>query len=390
MNTTASRLRFSFAAPVLSTAFALVACSSAPEVGPIETEVLGEVSDAIVGGVRATEFPEAALVDMSRGGRGVSICSGSLIAPRVVLTAGHCIGGFDGWTVRLPYAGGQVATAEGAAVLDYVNDSDFVNPNQHDVGLVFLSRALTLPVFPVLAQAGLADGAKVFNIGRIKDGVASRTDLYFGSDVTVRAGSRFGFPFSYVTDELIQSGDSGGPVEVSGSSPHRIVAVNSGGGGGTQILARVDLVSTWIDQQVRAHGGFASTPAPAPTPTPSPTPTPTPTPAPACAAREAEPNDSYRAANVASARELCGSLASSTDQDWFSFNVARANAAYRVGTAASGVELRLWKETSTGFRQVTNRTATEVSGVASTAGKYLGVVFSPGGTRVNYKLELER
>ena len=61
-----------------------------------------------------------------------------------------------------------------------------------------------------------------------------------------------------------------------------------------------------------------------------------------------------------------------------------------MATAASGVELRLWKETSTGFRQVTNRTATEVSGVASTAGKYIGVVFSPGGTRVDYKLELER
>ena len=31
--------------------------------------------------------------------------------------------------------------------------AEFVNPNQHDVGLVFLSRPLTIPSFPILAKA---------------------------------------------------------------------------------------------------------------------------------------------------------------------------------------------------------------------------------------------
>ncbi len=383
MKANTSRLRVSIVVP----AFALLcfACSSSTsEPETLESEVLGETSDAIVGGARATEFPEAALVDMARGGRTVSICSGALVAPRVVLTAGHCVDGFDGWTVRLPYAGGQVATASGAAVFDYKNDSQFVNPNQHDVGLVFLSRPLTLPQFPTLATSGLAEGARVQNLGRIKDGVASRTDLYFGAEVAVRPGSRFGFPFSYVTDEVIQSGDSGGPVEIPGSTPHRIVAVNSGGGGGTQILARVDLIATWIDEQIRANGGFATDPV-------SPPPPPPPPPPPAsCASREAEPNDSYRSATASTARELCGELASGTDQDWFSFSVARAQGSYRVSTASPNVELRVWKETSAGFRQVANRSATEISGVATSPSKYVGVVFSPSGARAEYKLDIDR
>ena len=56
----------------------------------------------IVGGVRASDHPEAVLVDMDG-----AACSGSLIAPRVVLTAGHCVDGSSVWTITAPYAGGQ-------------------------------------------------------------------------------------------------------------------------------------------------------------------------------------------------------------------------------------------------------------------------------------------
>jgi len=45
---------------------------------------------------------------------------------------------------------------------------------------------------------------------------------------------------------------------VTNRSPHEIVAVNSGGGS-TEVLARVDLLYQWIQQQIQAHGGSGNT-----------------------------------------------------------------------------------------------------------------------------------
>jgi MYXO-CTERM domain-containing protein len=80
------------------------------------------------------------------------------------------------------------------------------------------------------------------------------TDLFVGPPVQVSDGTPFGYPFDYAATDVIESGDSGGPVETTDGTI--VVAVNSGGGGGdVEVLARVDLVYGWIQQQVAANGG---------------------------------------------------------------------------------------------------------------------------------------
>jgi hypothetical protein len=223
--------------------------STAEEALAEESEDEAEDERSIIGGQSASAYPESVLIDMAENGQLVSICSGAMIRPRVVLTAGHCVHGFDGFLVEAPFVGVS-AQATAAAVYDWNNDGQFVDPTQHDVALLLLDRDVPLQTYPTFATQRLSWGSQVKNIGRIDDGQASWSSLFIGAAVTVNDGTAFGFPFAYVSGEKIQSGDSGGPVVQSGT--HHIVAVNSGSGGGTQVLARVDLVAPWIQQQIAA------------------------------------------------------------------------------------------------------------------------------------------
>ncbi|HYL14997.1 MAG TPA: trypsin-like serine protease [Terriglobales bacterium] len=103
------------------------------------------------------------------GGQPAFLCSGSLIAPTVVLTAGHCTSGTTGARIwfdstvtdpKFPFGGGT--SIEATAI--------FTNPgfcigcapglpgfDTHDQGIVILSHAVTGKGFAVLPSQGLVD-----------------------------------------------------------------------------------------------------------------------------------------------------------------------------------------------------------------------------------------
>jgi hypothetical protein len=241
--------------------FSFAACAPpGTELDEDEVEIEESRESEIIGGSQATTFPEAVLIDMKVGNSVVSICSGAAIAPNLILTAGHCVHGFDGWNVKAPFANNQTAKGVRAETFDWDSDGSIVDPNQHDVGVIFLDKPIQLAAYPTLADKPVALNSKVQNIGRIDNGTASNTKLFIGPPVTVKSGSSYGYPLSYATSETIQSGDSGGPVIVPGT--RKIVAVNSGAGGGIQVLARTDLVSTWLKAKL-AEAGTATPPPPA-------------------------------------------------------------------------------------------------------------------------------
>jgi hypothetical protein len=335
-------------------------------------------SAPIIGGTTASAYPEAVLLDMYKAGASYpsAICSASVIAPRVVLTAGHCVEGFAKWRVKAPFAGNQTVMASSGGTYDWAGAiGSSVDPKRHDVGLVYLDAPITLGSYPTVASSASAEGTKIVNIGRIDDGVASNTALFVGAPIAIQNGSKVGYPYAYYTSEIIQSGDSGGPDEIAGT--HTIVAVNSGAGGGTQVLARVDLVYSWIDTQVKGHGGWSGS---------STTPPPPPPPAPTCAQNEVESNDSYTAPNALNTGATCGSL-SGGNQDWFSWTVGATPVSYSVKVAATGdAQLQMWKLVSGQYYRVANTTPTEITKTSNGAGTYVLVVFSPGSSNQTYTL----
>jgi hypothetical protein len=136
---------------------------------------------------------------------------------------------------------------------DWDDPTKIVDPSEHDLGLVFLEAPIRLGTYPILADHALGEGAAIVNVGRVRDGTISNADLFVSPDVPVIRGGDAGFPYDYAAIDEIQCGDSGGPDFTAGT--HTLVAINSGAGKRLEVLARVDLLASWIREQVVARGG---------------------------------------------------------------------------------------------------------------------------------------
>jgi len=209
-------------------------------------EDISTASESILNGESVTaRYPEAATIEGSGGtvpsGYG-SYCSATLISPKVLLTAGHCVDGPTTWQVNV---GAQSRVATRAATFDWKNETS-VNPAHHDIGLVFLNQAITLAVYPTIAQAMAPASSQVMNVGRVHNGI---TNTLWGAVTTnLFDGANVGYPFDYTTANVLEGGDSGGPDFLLGTPT--IVAVNSAKTTSTEYLARVDLLASWITRPI--------------------------------------------------------------------------------------------------------------------------------------------
>jgi len=129
--------------PCLLLATLAVGCS-APPTGAGGAEPTAGRSEAITSATKATAYPEAALISDNQGGQVVAYCSGSVIGPKVVLTAGHCVVHFTDWDILVPYNGNQKVHGSNGTVYDYTGGGGMEDPSQHDLGLVFLDAPVKL------------------------------------------------------------------------------------------------------------------------------------------------------------------------------------------------------------------------------------------------------
>lgn len=218
--------------------------------------------EAIQGGKKDAQDPAVGLVWLRGGG----FCSGTLIAPDVVLTAGHCVAdpveSFDTGegkgtaTVGPEPAGGFVKhkVIDQIAHPSYRSENRCPNPT-FDVGLLRLAKPIAGATTLAIAKQPPADGAtcRAVGYGVHDDGAGTTVEQRRTASEKVLALAKSSIK---VTAEsgIVDHGDSGGPLLCGG----HIVGTTSCGKDGVwpahheAYYARVDTIDKWIESTVAA------------------------------------------------------------------------------------------------------------------------------------------
>lgn len=246
---------------------------------------------SIVGGAPASiaEYPWMAYVQAQVGPEEIKTCSGTVVAPRVVLTAAHCIKDIETGLVT-PASAFLVVT--GASSLTGVSEANvstvtsalvfpfFRNAVVHnDAGLLVLARATTAPAVRVASPADralLKGGTPVSIAGwglTTPNGSQHSPDLQAGTMVLKDPAYCRGlvspyYPFFSVATQVCAlpprgstsqacQGDSGGPAIASSQGAPVEVGIISLGGEvcstrDPSVFTRVDRFAYWVSGWVAA------------------------------------------------------------------------------------------------------------------------------------------
>jgi secreted trypsin-like serine protease len=199
-----------------------LSCAAGPE--PVAT-----VAEPIIGG--DADVSDVAVVAVQRASTG-TLCSGTLVAPSVVLTAAHCLYGIPASDLRVLVGDdittpSQTATAAGVVTYPtYTGEASGV-PGGVDLGAVILASPLS--VAPVAVDTATSDVGQGTVVTLVGFGVSSTTNADMAGvrrsvTTTVTAVCTRTLTLGDADADTC-FGDSGGAVMVAG----KLVAVISGG-----------------------------------------------------------------------------------------------------------------------------------------------------------------
>ncbi len=239
-------------------ALSIVACSASPE--DLTRRATGTAEGAVIKGTASDESQDAVVLVVSLGGSrgGIGSCTGTLLAPNLVLTARHCVSDTEEGVAcksdGTPLAGGRVIrdkkasdlyiikgvnrptrpVADGQGAKLIINDAK--NLCNNDIALLLLKEPIKdAQIAPVRLESPAMAGETITAVGWGVTDKTSSPDVRqqragipvtgVGGDAREQTG-----PNEFRVGESICSGDSGGPgfAESTGA----VLGVVSRGGNG--------------------------------------------------------------------------------------------------------------------------------------------------------------
>jgi secreted trypsin-like serine protease len=247
-------------APFMRKLGILLLSSSAASAGTLQTPVVGGTP------VPAGTWPDAVAVIAND-----AMCSGTLIAPDVVLTAGHCI---ETHPIGVVVNDVDLSKQSGEAIR--VKSATAYPDWQHsyDVGVLVLDHAASAKPRAIASactvKEHLTDGAKVHVVGfglttedgtgmntRLHEALLTVTDATCTNDPDCQPSVAPGGEFMAGGDGVDSCfGDSGGPIYIDGFKGSALIGVVSRGieeiggkpCGGGGVYVRADAVVPWIEK----------------------------------------------------------------------------------------------------------------------------------------------